>query len=562
MEKRALIAFVISMAIFVMWSYFFSGPSTPPQQPVEKQPGPGEPAAKPGLAPQTPAKPAAAKPGPAQVKPEAKPLERSELRKTARLVAVKTDLYTAVFTEWGGRLKSLTLNNYLAALGPDAPPKEQVVVDSENDLPLGLHFQGGRGPDLDGLLYSAGDKTVTLGREGKASLTMAGQTPDGFEVIRKYTFTRDSYIIGLDITIQNKSGNSLKNSLVLELVSQPLSEKLRYAGFGAWIDRKLLEKTPDDLEKGLSDLKNRNYTLGWAGYQDQYFLAALLPRDKEKTRITAEAYGEKGVRINFINPELSLDPGGQVTYSYGVFYGPKDYNVLKKEGNDLSGSIDFGWFDILSKPLLIFMTWLHRYVGNYGLVIIIVTILIKILFWPLTAKSYKSMKGMQKLQPKIMKLREKYKGDRQKMNQEMMQMYRTYKINPMGGCLPMVIQIPVFIALYRLLDYSLELRHSPLALWIQDLSAPDRLFDFGFKIPLMEPPSGIPVLTLLMGASMLIQQRMTPTPGDPMQAKIMMLMPVFFTFIFINFPAGLVLYWLTNNILSIGQQVLINKRPD
>jgi YidC/Oxa1 family membrane protein insertase len=170
------------------------------------------------------------------------------------------------------------------------------------------------------------------------------------------------------------------------------------------------------------------------------------------------------------------------------------------------------------------------------------------------------MKEMKKLQPKIMKLREKFKDDRQKMNQEMMQLYKTYKVNPMGGCLPMVIQIPVFIALYRLLDYSLELRHAPFWLWIQDLAAPDRLFHFGFKIPFMDPPAGIPVLTILMGAGMVLQQKMTPTPGDPTQAKLMMLMPVFFTVIFINFPSGLVLYWLVNNILSIGQQVLINKK--
>jgi YidC/Oxa1 family membrane protein insertase len=159
------------------------------------------------------------------------------------------------------------------------------------------------------------------------------------------------------------------------------------------------------------------------------------------------------------------------------------------------------------------------------------------------------------------KLKEKFKDDKQRFNQEMMALYKSRKVNPMGGCLPMVIQIPVFIALYRLLDYAIELRHAPFFLWIQDLSAPDRLFNFPIEsLPLMEPPYGIPVLTLLMGASMLIQQKMTPTPGDPTQAKIMMLMPIIFTFIFINFPSGLVLYWLTNNVLSIGQQMMVNKR--
>jgi YidC/Oxa1 family membrane protein insertase len=171
------------------------------------------------------------------------------------------------------------------------------------------------------------------------------------------------------------------------------------------------------------------------------------------------------------------------------------------------------------------------------------------------------MKEMQKLQPRMAKLREKHKGDKQKLNQEMMGLYKTYKVNPMGGCLPMVVQIPVFFALFRVLGACIELRHAPFMLWINDLSAPDRLFHFSFQIPFMTPPYGIPVLTLLMGGSMFLQQKMTPTPGDPTQAKIMMFLPVIFTFMFINFPSGLVLYWLVNNLLSIGQQYRIYKKP-
>jgi YidC/Oxa1 family membrane protein insertase len=193
---------------------------------------------------------------------------------------------------------------------------------------------------------------------------------------------------------------------------------------------------------------------------------------------------------------------------------------------------------------------------NYGWAIIVLTILVKIIFWPLTHKSYKSMKDMQKLQPKMAKIREKYKDNREMMNQEMMALYKTYKVNPMGGCLPMVIQIPVFFALYSLLGYAIELRHAPYLLWINDLSAPDRL-PIGVMIPYVG--YGIPVLTLLMGASMFIQQKMTPTTGDPTQAKIMLFLPVVFTFMFINFASGLVLYWLVNNVLSIGQQYYINK---
>jgi YidC/Oxa1 family membrane protein insertase len=188
------------------------------------------------------------------------------------------------------------------------------------------------------------------------------------------------------------------------------------------------------------------------------------------------------------------------------------------------------------------------------------TIIIKVLLWPLGTKSYKSMNEMKRVQPLISEIREKYKDDKKRQNQEMMGLYKTYKINPMGGCLPMLMQLPVFFALYRMLYQAIELRHAPFFGWINDLSAPDRLFNFDFAIPLMQPPYGIPVLTIIMGVSMFLQQKMSPPPGDPTQAKIMMVMPIAFTFIFINFSSGLVLYWLVNNILSMGQQFYIQKK--
>jgi len=559
MEKRALIAFVLSMAIFVVWAYFFS-PSQPPSGPPSEE----TPAAAPEHPEQDRAVPLNQETQEAVSAPSESPAEKTTAPPAqTRDITVRTKLYTAVFTESGGRLKSLTLNQYRASIEPDSPPKELVTVKSPADWPLGLSFLREDGPDLSQALFKADQTKIDLtGASNQTSLVMTYTDPNGLQVVRTYTFRPDSYLIDMRLTLRNLSTATIDDNLVVELASEPFMQKQRYsfAGFGAMVDDELLEIKVKDLEEDLEKIKNRNYVLNWAVYEDQYFLAGLLPQDKEKTRVQAAPLGERGVRIKFINAPLVMPPKTEKEYNFTIFYGPKDYSLLKSLGNDLHRAIYFGWFDILSKPLLILITWLYKYVPNYGAVIIIVTILIKILFWPLTAKSYKSMKEMQKLQPKIMKLREKYKDDREAMNREMMQMYRTYKVNPMGGCLPMVIQIPVFIALYRLLDYALELRHAPFCLWINDLSAPDRLFHFPFQIPLMQEPAGIPVLTLLMGASMLIQQKMTPTPGDPAQAKIMMLMPIFFTFIFINFPAGLVLYWLVNNLLSIGQQYLINKR--
>ena len=240
--------------------------------------------------------------------------------------------------------------------------------------------------------------------------------------------------------------------------------------------------------------------------------------------------------------------------------GPKSMNLLNSLGHDLGKALNFGFFNVIAKPCLWFMNKIHSVIPNYGIAIILLTVFTKVLLWPLGSKSYKSMSEMKRLQPLMTEIREKHKNDKQKMNQELMALYKTYKVNPMGGCLPMVLQIPVFFALYRMLYQAIELRHAPFFLWINDLSAPDRLFNFGFSIPFMEPPYGIPVLTIIMGATMLLQQKMSPPPGDPTQAKMMMLMPVVFTFIFINFSSGLVLYWLVNNILSISQQYYVQKK--
>jgi len=266
------------------------------------------------------------------------------------------------------------------------------------------------------------------------------------------------------------------------------------------------------------------------------------------------------VEAQYVEPEETLAPRSSNKFEYQLFFGPKSMNALKQAGHELSRIVDFGTFDVLARPCLWLMNSIYDIIPNYGVAIIILTLLSKIILWPLGTKSYKSMSQMKKLQPLIQELRGKYKNDRKKMNEEIMRLHRTYNINPLGGCLPMLVQIPVFFALYRMLDQAIELRHAPFIWWINDLSAPDRLFHFDFSIPFMEPPYGIPVLTLVMGATMFWQQKMTPPAGDPTQAKMMLLMPVVFTFIFINFSAGLVLYWLVNNVLSIGQQYYTQKK--
>jgi YidC/Oxa1 family membrane protein insertase len=289
-------------------------------------------------------------------------------------------------------------------------------------------------------------------------------------------------------------------------------------------------------------------------------MSSLIPDQVEEASLHLALKSEKFVAAQYRQPEKAIQPGTQYTYNYQLYMGPKSMQELKQVGNDLDKLIDFGWFDFIAKPCVWLMNVFYGVIPNYGVAIIILTILVKILLWPLGAKSYKSMSEMKKIQPLMKEIREKYKNDKKKMNQEVMGLYRTYKINPLGGCLPMVVQLPVFFALYRMLYEAIELRHAHFFLWIDDLSAPDRLFHFGFSIPFMEPPYGIPVLTLVMGASMLLQQKMSPPMGDATQAKMMMFMPLVFTVIFINFSSGLVLYWLTNNILSIAQQYYTQKK--
>jgi len=275
----------------------------------------------------------------------------------------------------------------------------------------------------------------------------------------------------------------------------------------------------------------------------QVFLIALLADKGSVASVEIKKNQAGFLESVSSSPVFSLAPGQSVTVAHKLFVGPKDIDVLKSQGSSLEQSLDLGWFTVLAKPMLHSLKFFYRYVQNYGLAIIIITIILKILFFPLTHKSYKSMKEMGNLQPKMAALKEKYKNDRDAMNRAVMELYREHKVNPLGGCLPMVVQIPVFFALYKALMFSIELRHAPFMFWVTDLSAKDPYY----------------VTPIIMGVTMFVQQKMTPSNMDEMQQKIMLALPVVFTFMFLSFPSGLVLYWLVNNILTIGQQMYINK---
>ena len=319
------------------------------------------------------------------------------------------------------------------------------------------------------------------------------------------------------------------------------------------IDGKLVKEKPDKIKDKLEHKGN----ISWAALQDTYFAAMLIPTKAITSEVLITKQDEDRISVGLAAEAVALAPGVVVSQQFGLYAGPQNLEKLEALGVELEKIVDYVWFSILAKPIMQVLKFFHKFSGNYGVDIIILTIIIKMLFWPLTNASFKSMKDMQKIQPKISALRQKHKSDPQRLNREIMELYKKHKVNPVGGCLPMVLQIPIFFALYKALLISIELRHAPFFLWITDLAAAEPGW-FG----LWQAPTvwlELRTLPLLMGLTMFVQQKMTPA-GDPKQAKMMMMMPVFMTVIFYNMPTGLVLYFLLNNLLTIGQQYMINKK--
>ncbi len=474
-----------------------------------------------------------------------------------RKIFLSTPYYNITLSENRAAVTSLTLNKYRETIEKNSPLKQLVSSKIKSGV-FTLDLREKSLPGLANAVFTTntGSDHIKLDK-GKKSIAFSWRSKDGFVVEKVYTFSASTYLIGLDIFIKNGSGMPLKDELDIAIPGLIDKSSSRYSFHGpiALINGKLEEiKVKKIKEKDVYPGK-----IDWAGFTTRYFISCILPAKPVHARIKLVKSGPI-VTTNYIQPMDRLAPGKQVKYSFQCYMGPKSLKVLSQYHNTLKQCINFGWFDILAKPCLIAMNLIYEFIPNYGVAIILLTIFIKLIFWPLGTKSYKSMNDMKRVQPLMAELREKYKDDKQKMNQEIMALYKTYKVNPMSGCLPMLVQMPIFFALYRMLYQAIELRHAPFFGWIQDLSAPDRLFHFAFKVPFLQPPTGIPVLTIIMGATMFLQQKMSPTTGDPTQAKMMMLMPLFMTVIFVNFPAGLVLYWLVNNVLSIGQQYYIQKK--
>ena len=559
-NKRAILAIVLAFFILLGYQYLFVPPQTEQEQAAQEQVQETTPPPKIGEAEtRVPAPAPAPTPAPEAISTLEEPEPAFEVpaslpTQKGRDVTVETNLYSAVISETGGGFKSFRLKDYNETPEPDSELKELVQTDSVRELPL--YFSWGVEPSRAQIPQYKADRESIDAMAGQVqSLTMKASMSSGLEFTRTLVFEPENYLIKMTVDINNPTQTALQGAPYLSLTNQPFSQQAQryfFSGPPALVDGKLEEVKTGDLEKGSKTLKGN---ITWVAYEGTYFMTGIIPVHKEEQAVKLSADGDKTTML-LTGPEEVIQAQGHLQYEYLIYFGPKKISTLQEVGHDLERAINFGWFDKLARPALYLLNFFYGYFGNYGVAIILVTVLIKILFWPIAQKGLKSMKNMQKIQPKMAKLKEKYKNDSTRLNQEMMGLYKTYKVNPLGGCLPMVLQIPVFFALYKVLLQAIELRHAPFMLWITDLAAPDRLW-IGIDIPYL---GGLPVLTLLMGGSMFLQQRMTPSPVDPTQAKIMMFLPVIFTFMFLNFASGLVLYWLVNNLLTIGQQYIINRQ--
>lgn len=527
MEKRVLIAVLLSIAVLYGYSFFAPKPPTPAPA-VTKEAPTG------AVTPATTAPPVA----PPQVAPSAPSVGESGPEKD---VIVETDVFTAVFSSRGASLKKFVLKKYTDGSGVTGNPIPLIDAKAPENYSLRT---GVVSTDIgQNSLYSVQADKVTVSGSDTRDIEFHYASSQGLVVKKTYTVKGDSYSLDLKEQFVNSGSAPQKGTpqIILNNRIDPKGEEASFEAYGpvTYTDTLITEKVKD-LLKGA---KNYQGAINWTGFSDKYFLNAVIGEKGSVGAVQVIRTPANHVENVISAPPLSLNPGESTVVSYKVYLGPKDLDILKSQGYSLEEAIDFGWFSALAKPLLYAMKYFYKYTGNYGVAIIIITVILKILFFPLTHKSYKSMKEMQKLQPRMTELREKFKNDRDAMNRAVMELYKTHKVNPLGGCLPMLVQIPVFFALYKALMYSIELRHAPFMLWITDLSAKDPYY----------------VTPIIMGVTMFIQQKMTPTNMDPVQAKMMLALPVVFTFMFLNFPSGLVLYWLVNNILTIAQQAYINK---
>lgn len=467
---------------------------------------------------------------------------------SGRKIQVKTDFLVAEINTVGGDLSGLELLKHRDAIDKSKP----FVLLQHNKSNTYIAQSGllGEGLPTHNTLFSAPDEKDLQLADGKNEIQvhLLATTPSGINVIKTYTFHRGSYVIDVAYQIKNKGTKALSTSAYFQLVRDSKKPKedtkfiSTYTGPAVYTNKEKFEKVSfSDIEKGKTDYP-KTADNGWIAIVQHYFVAALLPKGNIKREFYTKHLDNDLFSAGVILPVSTIEPGKEGSLDISLYAGPAQ-TKLNKIAPGLGLTVDYGWMTIISTPLFWLLSLLHGWVGNWGLAIILLTALIKLIFFPLSAASYRSMAKMRIVAPKLEKIKKQYADDRERLHKAMMELYKKEKINPLGGCLPVIIQIPIFISLYWAILASVELRHAPFYGWIHDLSAPDPYY----------------VLPLIMSVSMFVQTKLNPTPPDPLQAKVMQIMPLVFGFVFFFFPVGLVLYSVVNNVLSITQQWVITR---
>jgi YidC/Oxa1 family membrane protein insertase len=476
--------------------------------------------------------------------PDAAPISAGDI------VTVHTDLMRVEVGTLGGDIRRVELLTHRDTVDRD---KNLLLLDSGSAHTM-VAQTGLKGPSMPNhkSLFVPDQREIRLadGAEN-AVLRLTAVDPGGAgKVVKTLTFHRGTYVIDVGYTVENRGAEPLDLAAYYQLVRDdhaPPGESTwvpTFTGVAVFTDKEKYHKVSfSDITKGKASYPKESQD-GWIAMVQHYFVTAWLPKNGGSRDFYTRALGDNLFAAGVIIPAPTVGPGASAEWSVPLYIGPQIQDKLAALAPGLNLTVDYGWLTVIASPLFWVLSAVHDVVKNWGVAIIIVTIIIKLIFFPLSAASYKSMAKMRMMAPKLQKLKELHGDDRQKLHQSMMELYKTEKINPLGGCLPIVIQIPVFIALYWVLLGSVEMRQAPFILWIKDLSSPDPIY----------------VLPILMGISMIVQTRLNPEPPDPIQAKVMKIMPIAFSVFFFFFPAGLVLYWLVNNILSIGQQWAITKR--
>lgn len=581
-NRNMILAVVLSIAILVGFEMFFAKtrPTPPPDSQAQSQQAPSATASKtapPASGPQTPDRPTAAQ-APATAVPtipglptvaQAKP--RQNILKQTPRVKINTPRLHGSISLVGGRIDDLTLADYRETLDPDSdeivlliPKGDQMAYYAEFGWVSG-DGQPMPGPDT---LWRASGKTLS----SETPVTLTWDNGQGLKFNRTFSVD-DKYMFTVTQAVAN-TGSNTATLYPYGLISRRTTPEVSgfyiiHEGLMGVGNSTLKEIDYDDLQEQ-GQVKGTT-TGGWLGITDKYWLTALVP--DQKTQVKTRFYyrkesGDDVYQVDYLSDPVSVAPGTNTVVENRLFAGAKEVSIMDGYNETLmidrfDLTIDFGWFYFLTKPIFYALLYINGVVQNFGVSIILLTVFIKLAFFPLANKSYTSMSRMKKLAPQMKDLRERFGDDKQRLNQEMMELYKREKVNPASGCLPILIQIPVFFALYKVLFVNIEMRQAPFFGWIKDLSAadPTSMFNLFGLIP-WTPPDFlmIGVWPLIMGVSMYLQQKLNPQPADPMQARIFQFLPIMFTFLLARFPAGLVIYWAVNNVLSMAQQWVIMKR--